>query len=211
MIADSGLAPLLGSCYDPDFRNTFNHNNYEIRMVDGGSTFVDIQTGRQWGDDQIWSLLLAMQQAQLAILMGIQVALSVDDESIVAGLKECGTVAVTCTIEGVVPVISIFQLWCFRDLEPSGLWLDRARIAVISAGDGRQKIQVTERAYSEGERLGDAWLEHARRSGWAHIRRIPVAPNLGLGHPVLTGPDGAQYEVLGPADEHVAPIAVDSV
>ena len=35
------------------------------------------------------------------------------------------------------------------------------------------------------------------------VTRVPVAPNFGLGHPVINLPDGRMYEMAGVPDRHV--------
>ena len=103
------------------------------------------------------------------------------------------------------PVVVLLQLWCFRDLDTAGSWLDRAVAWVDDQPNDRCTVHVGDYAESHGERLPATFLDPAIRSGWIQVRRLPVAPALGLGHPTITLTDERAYEIVGPADEHWVP------
>jgi hypothetical protein len=109
-----------------------------------------------------------------------------------------------------MPTVALGQLWCFRDLDPAGTWLDTTELVITVHPDGTEQVNIGEFHMSIGGPvtpvLGAALLEH----GWVRVLRQPVAPALGLGHPEHMHPDGARYEVVGAWDEHCVPVQLAS-
>jgi hypothetical protein len=103
--------------------------------------------------------------------------------------------------------IVIAQLWNFRDLDPRGSWLDNASIELRPGDEDNFEVLAISDGYVarippiSRTRFGEA----LRERGWAHVLRFPATPDFQLGLPAFTRANGARYELVGPADEHVMP------
>ena len=107
------------------------------------------------------------------------------------------------------PLLILYQLWCFHQIDPDGRWLDAAELQLAELPDGKHRIHLTEDASSVTERpWATKFLPLAQKSGWVRVVRAAIAPALGIGHPTYKTLDGREFEVLGIGDEHVVPVRV---
>jgi hypothetical protein len=124
--------------------------------------------------------------------------------------RDRGLISIEASIteEDVVEFI-LLQLWCFRDIDPVGEWLDEATLQFVPRPGGLERIRLTDTSFFEGAPWTRGELGRVlRESGWARLQRVPAAPNPALGYPIFRRPDGAEYEALGPGDEHVVRVGL---
>ena len=205
-LGDNHLGRFLDLCYDPDIRNAILHNDYEIESAPDGTFLAsEPSTGRSWTEGAVWEKLLATQHMLQSVLVGVQLAREVLSPTSGDDLPDCGTVSVAYALpESGPPHLTIFQLWCFWELDPKGVWLDRATLQLESLSNGRDQVRITERAYSEGEPLrGTPWGKRLEEQRCVTVKRIPVCPALGRSLPAFASPAGTRYEVFGPGDDHL--------
>jgi len=200
---------LFDRAYDSELRNTIAHNDYEIVGRTGRLVVRNLTTGREWTQQDVLDRLTASLSLLEGVLHCAVYVHFVDQERSRADFPDCGVIQVSFTVTGGhAPYLVLLQLWCFRNLDPSGDWIDKAGLRLSRAGDG-ERLQLTENAWTEGKPIspgpvGDAF----RRYGWSLVTRVPVAPDLGLGFPTIQDAEGTRYEVVGPADEHVVPVVL---
>lgn len=88
--------------------------------------------------------------------------------------SDCGAIRPFSSPPG-LPIVVVPQLWCFRDLDPTGKWIEQ-RTLTLERDSGR----LTERATSSGPRPDDVLLAHFADAGWARVIRVPIVPPIGL-------------------------------
>lgn len=208
------LQALHADAYDPELRNVAGHNDYRIEgHTRADATVVDDKTGRRWSFPEIGKRLVAAQVLGEMVMAGMAWAHDVHlvEDPIRLAQRGVVTTAFGQDVDGQsMPTVVLGQLWCFRDLDPAGTWLDTTELVITVHPDGTEQVSIGEFHMSIGGPvtpfLGAALLEH----GWVRVLRQPVAPALGLGHPEYMHPDGARYEVVGTWDEHCVPVQLVS-
>jgi hypothetical protein len=203
------LALLFDKCYDRPLRNAIGHNDYEIRTNHGALSIYDPNSNNSWTFETVWAKLVATQHMHQSVFYGLSLARHVVNRPDKERLAQCGIAACHFALQpSGPPLITIFQLWCFWELDLAGAWLDDSRIQIGLVHDSVQKVCFTEWAYSEGRPLGPELEDRLAQERCATVRRIPVGPFLGRGFPAFSRLDGARYEVLGPGDDHLVPVGL---
>jgi hypothetical protein len=173
-------------------------------------TVVDHQSGQRWSDDEAWNRIIHAQYLHHAVVLASQIAVADRDRELIR-MTDIGVLSSTWgeLFDG-WPVVVVPQLWCFRDLDPAGTWVDAAQLTLTLTATG-SILRLTEAALAKGSTLprGRRW-EEVSRLGWAWIVRTPVAPELTLGYPTIRTAENERYEVVGPSDIHLVPLTVDS-
>lgn len=207
------LQVLHADAYDPELRNVAGHNDFRIEgHTRADATVVDHKTGRRWSFQEITKRLVAAQVLGEVVMAGTAWA---HDVHLVEDPTRLAQRGVVTTAFGQhmdpqsIPIVVIDQLWCFRDLDPAGTWLDTAELVIAVNTDGTERVSIGEFHTSNGQPvtpvLGAALLEH----GWVRVLRRTVAPALGRGHPEYMNPHGARYEVVGAWDAHNVPVRIE--
>lgn len=127
-------------------------------------------------------------------------------------LADCGVIGINYAVVNTVPVAIVAQLWCFRDLDPPGSWLDTSEYIIEDEGDGRERAGFTARAFMAGHSISDRPVlgDAIRDRGWVRVIRLPVAPHMGMEFPVWEHVEAGEYEVVGIPDEHDVPVRMAS-
>jgi len=207
--AGTPLGQLLSSAYDADLRNAIGHNDYAIdNLPSGGFEVTDSRTGKVWESDDVYWKLFSTGQ----FIDGVHTVMAYEHEvnsPDVWQYRDVGTVAATYFwYENREPGVILFQLWCFHRIDPAGTWLDSASLTIETGDTAEEIVRLTDHAWTKGETVTQsAFLEKLEERGWARIVRVPVVPDLGLGFPSFTRPDGAHYCLAGESDVHVIPFA----
>jgi hypothetical protein len=122
------LRALLGEAYDPALRNTIAHNDYRVdEHTCADAEIVDHKTGQRWGLGAVRQRLAAAQILGEAVMVGVMWAHDVQLALDPARLAQRGVVSTAYAREGEpgkMAVLVLSQLWCFRDLDLRGSWLD---------------------------------------------------------------------------------------
>jgi len=200
------LGALILSAYDASLRNAIGHNDYSIALDGGELTVTDSRSGTVWTSDDIYSMIFNTSQ----FLEAVHSVIAFEHE--VAGVslesyKDSGTVSAAYFILSTgEPMVVLFQLWCFHRIDPLGKWLDAAEMSIEKGAAHEEIIRFTASAWTKGEKVSEGLVGDAlREGGWVRVLRVPVAPDLGLGYPSFTRPDGASYCIVGESDVHVLP------
>lgn len=207
-LAGTPLLACLHSAYDADLRNAALHQDVEVVTEGDKVRVVDGRTGSEWSHSDVQEIFVASQHMQHAVVLAAQSAIAraitPKDE-----VSEVGVVSITSVIAGerATPLFIICQLWCFRDLDPSGSWIDRSTLTL--SNNPEPSISLSPTATLTGPRVTDGMLSQVSAHGWVRIVRVPVAPRLGNGFPSLRSQEGDDYEVVGPSDEHLVPARVE--
>lgn len=191
--------------YDPRLRHAVSHNSYRLLTSGEDIAVQDLETGTRWDTRAVNTLVLNSLQLVQAVATSVGYVHEIWLPNRQREFRDRGLISIEATItqEEVVEFI-LLQLWCFRDIDPGGAWLDDATMEFVPRPGGVERVKLTNTSFFEGAAWTTGELGRVlRERGWARLQRVPGAPNLALGHPVLTRPDGAEYEVLGPGDEHV--------
>jgi hypothetical protein len=120
-------------------------------------------------------------------------------------LEQCGVlISGYGTDADRLPLVVLLQLWCFRDLDPLGVWLDSAALTITRLPDGKEEVQFTDALKIKGEPVmatgfGDSLREHE----CAKVVRLGVIPSLGLAYPDIDVPGAGTYEIVSPPDVHI--------
>lgn len=205
-LAGTPLAPALDAAYSPALRNAIQHNDFELKRVDGEVVFVAGDGSGTWSESQLWDLIEASQVLLQSVLLAAQVIQTTTPAS-VAGFTDCGISSMTYHLQpGGLPICTITQLWCFRDLDPAGAWLDRSKFLLRPVGADAEEVSLGGRARVVGTPISrSAFGDAVSSSKWVWIERLPVAPAIDLGLPVVNSVEGDRLEVVGPADRHLVP------
>lgn len=193
------------TAYSRELRNALGHNDYELTTTGDSFSLVDSSTGQTWSERDVWNLISSSQTMVQAVLMVAQSLLSRQGEDQFA---DCGVTSFTydMTVSG-TPVVVVAQLWCFRDLDPRGNWLARAELSIEQGKGGLESASLTPRARLSGSPISNTEVGRAcAETGWVCIRRVPVAPNLGRGLPIIRSAEGELLEVVGVPDVHYVPV-----
>lgn len=203
------LRNVLDDAYDVNLRNSLLHNDYELTRTDTGVVLRDHLTGVTWDEGQLWDIVVAGQNMLQSVLLAAQVIQATALPS-VKQFSDCGVMSFTyTTTESGLPLVVISQLWCFRDLDPAGTWLDSATLTLEPVGEQENRVSLTAQASLTGSPLIETDFGHAvREAKWAWVQRLPVAPTLGLGLPEIRTAEGETVEVVGPMDRHFVPARV---
>lgn len=207
-IAGTPLQPLLSSALDPELRNVIGHNDYRIEDQSDEYFLISLRDGRSWtGEEVFWKVLSAGQFADsVHTVLAYEREISSNDVGEFAGV---GIVAVSYILTEEQPIVVLFQLWCFHRLDDRGEWLDATSMVIESDLDGEEEVvRFNDVAWSKGSRVSTTEIGSAlAAAGWVKVIRVPVVPDIGIGQPGFTRPDGANYCVFGEADVHVIPFA----
>lgn len=205
IVEGTPLEELLTGAYDPDLRNTLAHNDYEILVAQGSVALVDHRTSRRWSGQELWELVMAGQHLVQSTLVAIQTVIATSKR---ADLRTAGVTTATYGVsETGLPIVVLSQLWCCRDLDPRGSWLDGGELKIRRFVDG-DVLMVGSQELISGDGLPAETLDAIEKIGWASVQRLPVAPTLESGLPTVVNAEGEELEVVGPPDHHVVPIAV---
>jgi hypothetical protein len=196
--------------YDPALRHATSHNSY--RLVGSGTEIrvEDSLSGRRWESRGVSTLVLNSLQLVQAVATSLGYVHEIWLPKTQRQYRDRGLISIEANVteEGIAEFI-LLQLWCFRDIDPAGEWIDEATIRFSLQPSGLEQINLSEQSFFQGAPwttgdLGTVLREH----GWARVQRVPAAPNLDLGYPVFERPDGAEYEILGPGDEHIVRVDI---
>lgn len=208
-LAGTPIEALVNDVYVPLLRNVINHNDYEFVDTPDGIILRDHDTGTEWTEDFLWQVILASQKMLQSILVATQVVqATLPDET--NDWADCGVMNMSygATAED-LPVVVVAQLWCFRDIDPMGTWLERATLRVSAEEGDMESVTLTPRARLTGEPISSRPFGQAvRKHHWAWVVRLPVAPAIGLGLPEVTTAEGERFEVVAPADRHLLPASL---
>lgn len=197
--------PFRGS-YDSVLRNAVSHNDHEVIEEAGDLVVVDHDTGTRWFGDEAWDRIVAAQHIHQAVVLAAQLAMARQVEP-PTKFRDIGVLSATYQVSDVGPIVLVPQLWCFRDLDPDGVWLDESTLTLTMDQDGGVGA-FTDNATTSGPPFGSEYIETLEERGWITVIRIPVAPAIGLELPTITTMDGETLEVVGPRDEHLIPVEV---
>lgn len=208
-LAGSALDSLFHASYEPGLRNAIYHNSYEILETRRRYLVRDTKTGQEWSPRDVDRLARNSMQLMEAVASSVGYSHEVEVPRRVGEFADAGVVSMNYFVaEDGVPETIMLQLWCFRDIDPRGDWLERAQGGASSAGD-LERVHFTDRAFLVGEPVTQTvWGEAVKTHGWVRVHRLPAAPAMYLGHPVFVRPDGGRFEVLGPGDEHMVPFVL---
>lgn len=210
-VRDTPLGPLLDDAYMAPLRNSIQHNAYEVVLGGpdgtGFALLRDVDSNEEWSAETV---VTAVQHT--ADLMNAAMSACASVENVVAPAKEerfrdYGIVGVNYAVVDGVPHALVAQLWCFRDIDPDGIWLDESEFFVEKVPNG-ERAGFTSHAFMEGPVLTEGLLGDALRNrNWIRVVRLPVAPYMGMGFPIFEHEASGQYEVVGLPDEHDVPLA----
>lgn len=142
--------PFLAS-YDPVLRNAVGHNDYEITGSGEACAVTDHRTGTTWSADEVWDAVASSQYALQAVLVAAETVLAWPDATTAARFADRGVNHAAYAVDGAgQPMMVLTQLWCFRDLDPEGRWIDASELGVVDNGDGTERATLTAHAWSEG-------------------------------------------------------------
>lgn len=209
--------PLLRSAYLPGLRNAIQHNSYELRLSDEGQSHEliairDKGSQQEWPADQVFSCLQSTGDLVNAAMAASASVASRASSTARASLKRHGIVSIVYALAGDgLPTAIVAQLWCFRDLDPFGEWLDSSQLVMESDIDNTERVGFGPNSFMAGEQISTGLFGLALRDrGWIRAIRVPVAPHMDMGFPVLEHPKAGEYEVVGTADEHDIPVRLFS-
>ncbi|MPZ60484.1 MAG: hypothetical protein GEU93_04140 [Propionibacteriales bacterium] len=204
-LAGTPLESYFSEAYDAELRNAINHNDYQLHVADDVVEVRALDGSRTWSGDELYRRVTGTTQLVEAVQTVGAYLRYVEEPRLRASVADVGLVA--CLFgrsEGTMPHATLFQLWCFHEMDTSGSWLDSATVTFAAQLDGRERVRFTERGFTVGEPFFELAPESFWRSGWMRVTRIPIAPDLGLGYPKLELPGALpDYEMIGVADEHV--------
>jgi hypothetical protein len=172
----------------------------------------DLDTGRQWDPKLVNTLLSNSIELLQAVSICVEYEREADLPRRQGDYADCGLVSIYGVVnEDGVPEFILVQLWCFYEVDSFGTWLDRAVAQVVPQSEGVEIVRFSEHGALFGQPLsgtplGDAVASH----GWARVHRVPAAPSLSLGYPRYQRPDSAEYEIMGPGDEHLVRFIFES-
>lgn len=205
------LQQFLTDAFDPDLRNAIQHNDYEL-VVDGKSVEVRTLDGsKHWDGTRLHQCVTGTAQLVEAVQTVVAYVRLVEEDRQRARFSQAGLVAVMYTAnEDELPMATIFQLWCFHEMDAAGTWLDDCTVTFEPAGEGREKVKFTDEGFTVGPTMTDSDLGRVmREQGWMQVIRMPVAPALGLGYPKLEkGLGKASYEIVGVPDQHLVKVRI---
>jgi hypothetical protein len=192
--------------FDRPLRNAVAHNAYEIVEGDSDLDVVDHTSGQRWSADEVWDRAVEAQHLHHAVVLASQLAVANEDKLSVS-MEDVGVLSFTWSMMGDGwPLAVVLQLWCFRDLDPRGSWIDAAELELAYAGD-KAVSRLTKNATTEGPRRRGEVPREFREAGWAWVVRVPIAPNLTLGLPPVRTLEGDVYEIVGAPDTHLVRFA----
>lgn len=191
--------------YDAQLRNSVNHNDYTLVRTKSGLEVVDRKTQQTWSFSEVVTRLSDTWSVMQAIEHCVQYMEIVAKASALRNYVDLGVTDIRfLLLNDGRPSVLMTQLWCFRDLDPLGRWLDESSLTIRASDGGAERIGFTENAALEGEAMSSSeWGQAVSEWGWVHVRRVPVAPDLGFGFPCLQRPDGTWMEIRGDVDEHI--------
>jgi hypothetical protein len=209
-IVDTPLAAIFDEAYSAKLRNIVQHNDFRVDAGrDGALRIVSLTAGEVFSEDEVRGRLFAQQSLGEAVATGMRWARHVLLAPETTALAQEGFVGAAFAADADGPVIALLQLWCFRDLDPLGSWLDSAEIVVLPHSDEEEEVRIGEHGVSIGPAISTGPLgDSIRERGWVRVMRIPIAPALGLGHPTYDVTPARRYEVVGPLDDHWIPATV---
>lgn len=198
----SPLERLFSYAYDPELRNAVAHNSYEIKAEGQTFSVVNRQDRIKWDYDAIVGLVDSSTRLLAAVVGAVFTMKEVYEP---ADREEHSQSGILHTVYGApsteygnLAVVEIYQLWCFRDIDPFGRWFDKSVVEIDNKDPHPHPIKFTEDGESSASREGDG--------RWAYLTRFPIAPSMRLGFPEFELADGTPYEIIGPADEHLVPL-----
>jgi hypothetical protein len=188
--------------YDSALRNCVLHNDYEIREQGDQVTVHSLSDGRYWEWSEIHRKLVNTQHFVEAVVAASAYINVVDKNSESLEFNDSGVVHTTLFLPGDgIPELWLFQMWCFYEMDPSGRWIDSKSVNVESLEEGLIRIRMSDRVViTDVEDNCRTFAEAVREHGWLRVKRVSVAPDLGLGFPSFES--RGNYEVTGVMDEH---------
>lgn len=205
----SPLSEALDIPFDRNLRNAVGHNDYQIiGSDDAGLRVRSLQSSHEWSEDDVWRRLTATHDMIEGVVLAAQLAIS-QQTTAAPHLADCGVISMTHHISGTLPLIILTQLWCFRDLDPKGLWIAKTAVTLKNVG-GVGYTSFTPNATCQGPAFSQATLDSYQHHRWARVVRVPVAPALGAGFPTFRTVENDACDVVGPAEEYLAPLGGDS-
>lgn len=207
-LEDTPLKVSFDLAYDSGLRNAIAHNDFELAERGREVVIIDHGSGHEWTEDEVWERLVHAQFMHHAVVLASQVAIANRDQALIH-MADVGVLSFTwAEIFDGWPLVVVPQLWCFRDLDPVGSWIDASQLTITLKGnESSSALTDAATATGPGRPSGDRW-EAATKRGWAWVVRIPVAPNLTLGYPEIETVEKERYEVVGAADVHLIPLRV---
>lgn len=204
----TALAPYFDNAYDPALRNAASHNDYEVADGPSGPVLTQRSSGKAWTAE----VLVGKVHAVWALVHAVEHAVQVLHHSEASRgdpvRTDFGVLSTMSAVQDDHPLVIVSQLWCFRDLDPEGDWLERAVVSLSAEADGQQRLSFSPSAFSIGDPLDPAVVSSMRSVGWVRVVRVPIAPDLGIGHPAYEVPSAgpSRYEIVGPPDQHIVPV-----
>lgn len=210
-LKETPLERPIAEAYDAELRNAIQHNDYKLKISPGEITASTLDGSRKWRGDQLWDSVMGTAQIVNATQTVAAYIRAVDDPRATAEFADVGLMA--CLYSGwkdSLPEIVVMQLWCFHIMDLQGNWLDAATIRFEELGDGNVRVHFTEKGYTVGTDVREALRDsEGNLPTWARVRRVPVAPDLGMRYPKVRAGQAMSYEVVGVPDIHMVRIAND--
>ena len=206
----SPLSDAFEIAYLPELRNAISHNDIDIE-VDSDGRPIEVRAvaaERTWTIDEVHAAFATTHHLNHAVHAAVVHGADLWEARASGELHQHGIVdSVFLSHPGPNVRIVIFQLWCFFELDPPGVWVDAATVTISPEGEGLERV-----SFGSGGTVGPAISETLRTelgTGWAEVVRVPVGPDLGLEYPRFES-GGRKHEVLGVPDRHIVPVIVSS-
>jgi hypothetical protein len=164
--------PILKSGFDKAYnsklRNTIGHNKYkrfdkEIKSLDGKIS-ISISEFSQ--------ALYSLQSLNNAMINSLSLY-QMEQES--KDLSDCGIIAIGFfEYEDGTPGLSIFQLWCFYNIDLQKQWLSHVKFKILKS---ELKTQISKNAYQKGSinEVGMRWLKKVNELNSKQIK-VAISP-----------------------------------
>lgn len=206
-ISGSPLQQVFEAAYIDELRNAVSHNDYEILRDNGDISGIRAnRTGVEWTLDEIYDTIGAAFHLSNSVHAAAAHAAQHWDARISGEYKQLGIVDALFSDKGEDRItIYIMQLWCFHELDTLGAWIDEGITVLTINPDESMSL-----SFGSGGTSGSsppASILDKLSSGWVEIVRVPVAPDLGLGHPSYTAGERS-FEVIGVPDSHIVPVEI---
>ena len=165
----------------------------------------DSRSGQEWPADVVldaWKNTADLINAVMSACASIECVLLPSRQG---QFRDHGVIDILYMVDRSIPLAQVAQLWCFRDIDPDGAWIDESSFFVRDVGADRQQAGFTDKAFMEGAPLSGEFMDAVLERGWVRVVRIPIAPHMDMGFPVHRHPVVGEYEIVGVPDEHDVP------